>query len=193
MEKHIRVTVPEPCHEKWDEMTPQDKGRFCKACSKVVVDFTLMTNSEIFRFFDDVSHSKVCGRFNSYQLNRQLDAKDISPERPSFFRHLRKIAAMLVTGLTLFLSSCNRQQGTKGKAEISTLAIDSNSSKITLPRDTLVKGKKIKQRKISKIKAEKAPAETTAGLPLLEVTTGISATYSEAEKMPVGDTVVIKK
>ena len=34
--------IPEPCHEDWDAMTPEEKGRFCKVCEKSVVDLTAM-------------------------------------------------------------------------------------------------------------------------------------------------------
>ncbi|MGG5616684.1 hypothetical protein ACPDHI_10415 [Myroides odoratimimus] len=35
-----RIEIPEPCHEDWDKMAPQDKGRHCAVCDKVVVDFS---------------------------------------------------------------------------------------------------------------------------------------------------------
>ena len=35
--------IPEPCHENWNKMTPQEQGRHCAVCSKVVVDFTKKT------------------------------------------------------------------------------------------------------------------------------------------------------
>ncbi|MCG8577504.1 MAG: hypothetical protein MI810_21670 [Flavobacteriales bacterium] len=30
--------IPEPCHEKWTDMTPTEKGAFCQKCSKEVLD-----------------------------------------------------------------------------------------------------------------------------------------------------------
>ena len=42
MERNFKITIPQPCHENWDQMTPKDNGRFCLSCSKTVVDFTSM-------------------------------------------------------------------------------------------------------------------------------------------------------
>jgi hypothetical protein len=44
------VTIPNPCHENWELMTPQEQGRHCKVCNKVVTDFTTMSNEEIIRY-----------------------------------------------------------------------------------------------------------------------------------------------
>jgi hypothetical protein len=69
--KKIQLTIPEPCHENWDKMTPQDKGRFCAACQKTVVDFTNMSDREIAEFFKKPP-SSVCGHFNQDQLERDI-------------------------------------------------------------------------------------------------------------------------
>lgn len=66
----MRITIPEPCHEKWLEMSPKEKGRHCAKCDKVVVDFTQKSDLEIKQYFYD--NSNFCGRFHQPQLNRQL-------------------------------------------------------------------------------------------------------------------------
>ena len=43
MKTPIIFHIPEPCHENWDAMTPQDKGRHCESCNKIVVDFSIMS------------------------------------------------------------------------------------------------------------------------------------------------------
>lgn len=189
----MKIEIPVPCHEKWDEMNPQDKGRFCNACEKVVVDFTLMTNGEIVKFFNDASNSKVCGRFNSYQLNRPLEAEHKIPESHSFFKHLRKIAAIVVTGVTFFISSCNRKQATKGKPVLMTMAIDSNTSKTPELKDTVIKTRKIKQinhPKMGKAKVE-IQGEVLSGVP--EISMGGARPYVKEDEVLTGDTVIIKK
>ncbi len=53
--------IPKPCHEDWNKMTPQDQGRHCAICDKVVVDFTTKTNHEIFLYLKENEGQRVCG------------------------------------------------------------------------------------------------------------------------------------
>ena len=61
-----KFSIPNPCHENWESMSPQDKGRFCDVCSKCVYDFTKKSNSEISQILNENSH--VCGRLRKSQL-----------------------------------------------------------------------------------------------------------------------------
>ena len=93
----IHVTIPEPCHENWQQMTPNEQGRHCMSCQKTVVDFTLMSDQEILNYISRAS-SSVCGRFNNDQLNKTYTEKKI---KPSFtFRYAWQMitAAFLLTG-----------------------------------------------------------------------------------------------
>ncbi len=73
MARSVIITIPEPCHEKWSEMTPADRGRFCAACQKTVRDFTFATDSEIASAVN--ADAGLCGRFTSSQLHRTLYLK----------------------------------------------------------------------------------------------------------------------
>jgi len=72
MSKRIQLHIPEPCHENWDKMTPVEKGRFCNACQKQVVDFTGMSDEQMIAFFRKPTTGSVCGRFIGDQLNRDI-------------------------------------------------------------------------------------------------------------------------
>jgi len=81
MRESLRLSIPEPCHEDWAKMLPEEKGRHCRQCCKTVVDFTAMSDAEIVRFFKDRSRmgadggpgaAGVCGRFVADQLGREL-------------------------------------------------------------------------------------------------------------------------
>jgi len=62
------ITIPEPCHENWNQMTPKEKGRHCDSCDKVVVDFTKSSKDEIVSHLES-SSGKTCGRFRSDQIH----------------------------------------------------------------------------------------------------------------------------
>lgn len=69
--KAIVLTVPEPCHENWNNMSPVEKGRYCQSCQKQVVDFSLMNDKEITAYLNN-AFANVCGNFLPAQLNREL-------------------------------------------------------------------------------------------------------------------------
>ena len=103
MKKAITIRIPEPCHEDWNKMTPTDKGKFCSECTKEVFDFTKVTDEELVKRV--ANNEKVCGRFNSSQLNREMKL-----ERKSGFS-LAPVAASFLLPFTLFASS--KKENTK--------------------------------------------------------------------------------
>lgn len=72
MSKKLQLHIAEPCHENWDNMSPIEKGRFCDACQKQVVDFSAMSDREIVQFFKKPPTGSVCGRFMNDQLERDM-------------------------------------------------------------------------------------------------------------------------
>jgi hypothetical protein len=71
MPRSLQLNITEPCHENWQNMTPQEQGRFCSSCQKTVVDFTMMSDQEVLNYFLKADHN-VCGRFADDQLNKEL-------------------------------------------------------------------------------------------------------------------------
>lgn len=69
--KTFQISIPEPCDQKWEDMTPQAKGRFCGQCTKTIVDFSQKTDREIAAEFK-ASEGQLCGRFSNDQLNRDI-------------------------------------------------------------------------------------------------------------------------
>lgn len=49
-------------------MQPEQRGAFCNACSKVVIDFTQMSDEELIQYFESKKDERICGRFKSSQL-----------------------------------------------------------------------------------------------------------------------------
>ena len=78
----MKLQVSQPCSQDWNTMTPQEQGRFCGSCQKVVIDFTTMSDSEIISHFQNYK-GNTCGRFYDNQLNTKL--KIIEKVKPSFW------------------------------------------------------------------------------------------------------------
>lgn len=113
--KHYKISVPKPCHENWDAMTPDVQGRFCSSCEKNVVDFTGMADEQVLQVILN-SRQIICGRFNNEQLERVV----IQVPQHAFFSqtHFHKmfLMALLVTmGTTLF--SCKDNNGKQRKID----------------------------------------------------------------------------
>ncbi len=66
----LKITIPKPCNEDWEAMTPNQQGRHCTACAKTVVDFTSLSDHEVKQFFLHTKEERVCGRFKQEQLHR---------------------------------------------------------------------------------------------------------------------------
>ncbi|MES2567847.1 MAG: T9SS type A sorting domain-containing protein [Bacteroidota bacterium] len=107
---NLIVRIPEPCHEDWNSMQPDAKGKFCNSCSKAVFDFSTKTDQEIKHILMEYKDQKVCGHFKKSQVDRPLNFKvnlNDLPKNMSFSKAF-VIAVFLVFGSFLF--SCKDQQ-----------------------------------------------------------------------------------
>jgi ribosome-associated protein YbcJ (S4-like RNA binding protein) len=59
----MKINIPIPCAEKYDNMSPTDTGRMCTICNTEVVDFTYWETKDIVTYIQK-SNQKVCGRLN---------------------------------------------------------------------------------------------------------------------------------
>lgn len=106
--------IPKPCHENWNTMTPQEKGRLCDVCTKVVVDFTKKTPVEVDKIMSEAEGS-VCGNFNVNQLNQEAQQKVFRKPSNLFNRNF-KYFAMSVFGF--FALNKKAEAQLKGKVAI---------------------------------------------------------------------------
>ncbi|HLP12442.1 MAG TPA: T9SS type A sorting domain-containing protein [Flavobacteriales bacterium] len=106
--------IPKPCHENWNTMTPQEKGRLCDVCTKVVVDFTKKTPVEVDKIMSEADGS-VCGNFNVNQLNQEAQQKVFRKPSNLFNRNF-KYFAMSVFGF--FALNKKAEAQLKGKVAI---------------------------------------------------------------------------
>jgi hypothetical protein len=118
------ITIPTPCHEDWNAMTPKDQGRHCGSCAKTVVDFTTWQPQEILLYFK--SNKSVCGRFTADQLNEPIPTQEDFVKQISYFNisTVKKMAAIFLFAFMIGGSSCNDNADNIGK---SLLAITNNT------------------------------------------------------------------
>lgn len=150
----MNLRIEEPCHENWNLMTPQEKGRHCDKCCKTVFDFTKMPTEEVIRFIASRKKDSVCGRFTSDQVQVPSPAK-VNPKISWTFKKFLA-ALVLVFGGALFIGCGNETMGEMivvdtPPAKMGTVAapdtvIPKNSVKDTVPskkdpEEKMLKGK----------------------------------------------------
>jgi len=67
MKKHITLSIPQPCTQKWDAFEKTPEGGYCASCCKVVVDLSLKSDEEILKFFTN-RPAATCARLRHDQL-----------------------------------------------------------------------------------------------------------------------------
>lgn len=109
----LKISIPAPCHEDWNKMTPDETGRHCSACAKSVIDFTGMSDHEVQNSFLNKKEERVCGRFKQTQLQRiviNLPQNIFSMEMPVWKKFLA--ACLIVFSTTLFSCEININEKT---------------------------------------------------------------------------------
>ena len=116
MSTHYSISIPKPCHEDWSKMTPNEKGRFCKSCTKTVVDFTKMSPDSIQDYLHNNKNQPICGHIKQSQLDSiNLRIPEAVIHQNQSFHSLFLLALLISMGMTLF--SCEDENGQKKKIE----------------------------------------------------------------------------
>ncbi len=133
------ITIPTPCNEDWNSMTPKDQGRHCSSCAKTVVDFTSWQPQEILLHFK--SNKNVCGRFTADQLNEPIPTQEDFVKQISYFNisMVKKMAAIFLFAFMIGASSCNDVNNMgKSLVTVTTNTIDTIPSKTMLGDTTYI-------------------------------------------------------
>lgn len=98
------IEIPEPCHEDWDRMRPEERGRFCAACKKTVHDLSAMTEAQGRAFLAASAQVDVCVSYESVGDRVQFRPAQVVPI--GRLRRRPAAAAGIAAGLTLALAAC---------------------------------------------------------------------------------------
>jgi len=105
------VSIPNPCSEDWNKMTPTDRGAFCGKCQFDVIDFTGKQPEEIRSILKENAGQKTCGHIAKSQLdmvNTNYHLWENQP--PRVLRSKFLYACLMVFGFTLF-TGCETMTG----------------------------------------------------------------------------------
>lgn len=110
--ENFKIHIPRPCHQDWNKMVPEGEGRFCSACSKVVVDFTSMSDEEVKQYFTSRHGERICGHFRISQTEVFSSPLHRSLSRWYDFLESRitigfvKATALFVLGVFMIMTGC---------------------------------------------------------------------------------------
>ena len=113
-------------------MTPTEKGKFCRQCSKQVFDLTKLKDIEIIELLKEYSNS-ICGRVEKSQLNRKLSTSDNRNHSSDRFKWIASI--FLLGSLSNALAS--PKIGIDTKTYESKISHKNNNLKNKIVNDTL--------------------------------------------------------
>jgi len=105
-------SIPKPCSENWNEMTPTEKGAFCQKCAHEVHDVTRKSNAEIKDLFEQNKGKRTCLRMTVGQeksLNSDFALTAVSKKKQ--MQRAMLFSLLVVFGFTLF--SCNSPEQVK--------------------------------------------------------------------------------
>lgn len=94
--ERFKISIPQPCTEDWNTMTPTEKGKFCSSCQKEVFDFTDKLDSEIAKIMSKNKHG-LCGRFRASQLQQVYTYKVIEPDKKNQLKYAAALALSVFT------------------------------------------------------------------------------------------------
>ncbi|WP_066759033.1 T9SS type A sorting domain-containing protein [Crocinitomix algicola] len=97
------ISIPSPCNEDFNKMTPTERGAFCAKCKIDTYDFRKMSNAAVNKILLNSKGKHICGQFKTAQLN-QLNREFVQwkSNRKKTFRSKFLFALILVFGIGLF-------------------------------------------------------------------------------------------
>jgi hypothetical protein len=101
-------SIPEPCSENWNEMTPNEKGAFCQKCSNDVYDVSNMSNSEIIQMISSEKNVPCMRMKPSQERTLNTDLGILYQSQKRNMQRAMLFSLLVVFGFTLF--SCNDSQ-----------------------------------------------------------------------------------
>lgn len=116
------IRVASPCNARWNDMSGDERARFCGSCQKHVYNLSAMTRVQIEALVSE-KEGKFCGRFH-----RRADGTMLTADCPSRLRRIRARVAKLggaLCALALSLVGCSSRQGNPSRGEMGDMIIGS--------------------------------------------------------------------
>ena len=130
-----KFIIPEPCHQNWENMLPEEKGRFCTSCKTKVYDLSQSSDEEIQELYE-AENGNMCGKFGPAQSLPYSRIQKVAVHVQHFtHRHFSKFGILVsAASLLLSISGC----GKKGDAVISDTNTNPDTSDVIANSDNTI-------------------------------------------------------
>ncbi|MFC4740860.1 carboxypeptidase-like regulatory domain-containing protein [Flavobacterium ponti] len=138
MNQKIDIAIKKPCSENFNNFLPTDKGGFCNACNKEVIDFSKMNDKEIINYFNSTD-KKTCGSFRQDQLKMySLPNESLWNNKFNFWN--KGFVGFSLVSLLSFNNGFAQEKKTNSKTEINQKIETEKSDIINQSDKIIVKG-----------------------------------------------------
>jgi len=131
------IRIPQPCSTEWEQMTGDDRTRFCNECNKHVYDLSAMTRRQAEAIIE-ASRGKLCGR-----VTRQEDGTTVVKDDfilpTAGLHHIRRaspIASAVVSAMMAVSPVMAAQTSAPAKQSTSVLLQQGQKKPGAQPHDT---------------------------------------------------------
>ena len=101
------IRIASPCHARWEDMTGDDRARFCGQCSKHVYNFASMTRAEVESLIRE-KEGRICGRIYRRRDGRVLTADcEVGVQRKR--NRIKQVCGVLASFMMFLLGGCSRR------------------------------------------------------------------------------------
>jgi hypothetical protein len=115
----LTLHIPTPCTQNWHSFPQNATGGFCSQCSKTVIDFTQLSDKELYQALQNPG--KICGRFTQSQLNRDI----LFSNNHQSLKLNKIVAGLLIIGTTQTgLANESHAQANATKTTIEKIAVN---------------------------------------------------------------------
>lgn len=125
-----KFSIPNPCSENWNEMTPTEKGAFCDKCAHEVNDVTRMSNAQIRNLLIQNQGQRTCMRMTVSQeksLDEEFRMLDMSKKQQ--MQRAMLFSLLVVFGFTLFSCTSPEQVSELQQLQQSAMSITQSEDK----------------------------------------------------------------
>ena len=100
--ERINLSQLKLCDERWEDMTPNERGRLCANCAKTIIDFRQMSNGDIARTHA-FSEESVCGVYRPEQMR-------LPKKKPPRYRINKRVSLFMASLGFLFSEQVKAQE-----------------------------------------------------------------------------------